>query len=233
MIKETPIIFSTPMVQAILEGKKTMTRRIVSELFETPFSEPCGDFLVIENKWLAVDFIDALTRDYDKHVRIKCPYGKPGDLLWVRETWGIYRSHPEGKDNIVFKSELHSVYYPNDSESNGSWKPSIHLKKIHARLWLQIENIRVERLRDISEADAKAEGIMRYAGDNYYFYPCKDLRDDTYVDRAVTSFYSLWKVINGQESWDANPWVWVIEFKELSRTGHPKIPHSSNPPITK
>lgn len=96
------------------------------------------------------------------------------------------------------------------------------MPKAACRLFLEITNIRVERLQDISEDDAIREGIKSEiftpnSEKCYYFYPCNDLRDDSYIDLPKTSFYSLWQSINGPESWDENPWVWVIEFKRVNK----------------
>jgi len=139
-------------------------------------------------------------------------------LLWVRETWckGITKPYHYAA----------SVCNPKYDKPDGGWKPSIHMPKSAARIWLKVTELRIERLHNITDQDAIAEGIKREVfpqtgSDCYYFYPCNDLRDDSYIDYPKTSFYSLWKSINGQESWDSNPWVWVISFEVLSTTGKP------------
>ena len=194
-MKESPIIFSTPMVQAILEERKTQTRRIIKP-------QP-NDVQIIAGR-----------RIWDPEV-IECPFGEAGDLLWVRETWLKYNLG--GTNYFYYKatSSLNQVVGASPNELD--WKPSIHLKKEHARLWLQIENIRVERLQDISEEDAKAEGAPGYTERNY------PLAIHDKYPTAKQDFIRLWQDINGQDSFSENPFVWVIEFKELSRTGKPTV----------
>jgi len=193
---EHPILFSTPMVQAILERRKTMTRRICKYQYWS-YSE------------LFTVNCNGITQRVDKNV--SCPYGKVKDKLWVREKFNVNRM-PTGYPYNYYADD--DVFTDKESEL---WKPSIHMPKSAARIWLEIVGIRVERLQDITVEDAIKEGIKKEkftpTGEEcYYFYPCKDLRDDSYLDDPKTSFYSLWKSINSQDSWDANPWVWVIEF---------------------
>lgn len=206
-MKERPILFSTPMVQAILEGRKTMTRRVVkpqSAILSDEMARSLGIQPPIKQNQPV----------------ISCPYGQPGDVLWVRETY-----HHTSCLNLSPDDETYGYVYKADNQpwddlENWNWKPSIYMPKEAARIWLQITNVRVERLQYISEEDAIAEGILKekYDGiDIYYFYPCNDLRDDSYIDNPITSFYSLWKSINGQDSWNANPWVWVVEFKRINK----------------
>jgi hypothetical protein len=159
-MKERPILFSTPMVSAILEGRKTQTRRI------------------LKNPEVSMQ---------------NCPYGKPGDLLWVRETWGIEKRKEK---RIVFKARMND--YPIQDDR---WRPSIHMPKDAARIWLKLTEVRVERLQDITEKDAIAEGIE---DESPYFYNPK------------YSFISLWESINGEGSFYQNPWVWVLTFEVLS-----------------
>lgn len=163
-----PILFSTQMIQAILAGQKTMTRRILKVKGCKPF--------IPDNSW-DIDTISKWNKDYH-------PYGQVGDILWVRE----------------------SLFMPKEA----------------CRIFLEITEIRVERLQEISNKDCINEGIKRETfpptGEQcFYFYPCKDLRDDSYLDCPKTSFYSLWKSINGQKNWDDNPFVWVISFKRVER----------------
>lgn len=194
-----PILFSTPMVQAILAGQKTMTRRILKVKGCKPF--------VPDNTW-DIDTISKWNKDYH-------PYGKVGDILWVRESY--YEPIFEGLNG--------KYYYKADLEKQGwnfKWKPSLFMPKDACRLFLEITDIRIERLQEISDEDCKSEGIKReiftpIGEECYYFYPCNDLRDDSYLDSPKTSFYSLWKSINGQQSWDDNPFVWVISFKVVER----------------
>ena len=195
-MKEHPILLSTPMVQAILEGRKTMTRRIVKNV------------LALE---LKPEFTIKL-----------CPYGQPGDVLWVREGFrvcdvGIY----------AYKANF-STEILNSKFNKGVWKPSIHMPKIAARIWLKIVKVRVERLNEISEVDAFKEGMkpdgLRVECNCSKFLPHHGgdlICDDGYFFTNRQAFQSLWQALNGTESWATNPWVWVIEFEVLSTTGKP------------
>ncbi len=190
-MKEHPILFSTPMVQAILEGRKTQTRRIVKGFVP--------DFLndIVGGPVWALE-------QYD----IRFPYGKVGDVLWVRESSAT--TYAQAGPRIIRK-----VWYKADDpiipeNVKFKWKPSIHMPRSSCRLRLEIANIRVERLQEISVGDAIAEGIEGN-GDPYGF--------KSYLDggtgAAVYSYKTLWQSINGKESWEENPWVWVIEFKRI------------------
>lgn len=196
-MKERPILFSTPMVHAIMEGRKTMTRRVVK-----------GTVL----EWLQPEMF---TPEY---VALPenglCPYGQPGDLLWVREKFKS--KHVKGclEEFKLHYPNVHPWFYAADGESEkgyGSWKPSIHMPKSAARIWLRITDVRLERLHDISEEDAKAEGVeWKRTG-------WKDYTKDGICFDAISSFVSLWQSINGIESWDQNPWVWVVSFEIIKK----------------
>ncbi len=232
MKREHPILFSASMVQAILEGRKSMTRRIVkpqpdekSNIFDfQPLSWP-------KKPWTAKYELNDPIPHYEITDSYKCPYGIVGDMLWVRETF-LYRSK---HDKYYFKAD-HSEPY-SEPYAHSGWKPSIYMPKAASRIWLGIVNIRVERLMDISADDAGDEGVEYWNVDldafeggelvaDYKNYMWRD--DETYEDyhfptyaNPVSSFFSLWESINGKESLEANPWVWVIEFKVLSTTGRP------------
>lgn len=232
-MKEIPILFSTPMVQAILEGGKSQTRRIAAVpvgdhhgidimdwgLSEHPYQE--------NGKWLYN--VQSDVDDYNTF-ELKPKYGQPGDLLWVRETWGVgSRPDPfEGSvDGIEFKADsqfiddieslpLHQFedFDYGNYDKNG-WRPSIHMPKNIARIWLQVTDVRVERLQDISTADIEKEGIS--------FDQLKGC--DPCIPASVhfhQEWKNLWVKINGPESWQANPFVWCISFEILSTTGKPK-----------
>ena len=193
------ILFSTEMVQAILAGRKTMTRQVVKP--QPPKGSKMG-------------------------MIINTPYGLVGDVLWVRETW----QHTEILNINVEDENYGYVYKADNQEWNNfegwKWKPSIHMPKAAARIFLEITNVRVERLQSISEADAIAEGIqpllmsstqlIEMGGQKYRDY----MSDDKIFGNPlspITSFMTLWQSINGEESWNANPWVWVVEFKRVSK----------------
>ena len=196
--KERPILFSAPMVRALLDGSKTQTRRLVKPQPDIVFAGPipgagiCGKY----------------THDDEKHgrlgVHIPCPYGQPGDRLWVRENFAhIYRDNslPERRsfEDVAYMANGHSI----DIGAYGSWKPSIHMPRWASRITLEISSVRVERLQDITRGDAMAEGCpfpnMAQGNDPRQWYE------------------QLWGEINGPDSWATNPWVWAIEFKRINQ----------------
>lgn len=212
LITERPILFQTDMVRATLDDRKTQTRRTkgLESINECPVCwqykgapmKPLSDFHVFvrlnkNNEGL-----------YIKH--IFSPYGKPGDLLWVKETcqtWAL---------GWVFKSS-----YGADLPKGIKWKPSIHMPKEAARIWLMIEDIRVERLKDISCQDAIEEGIQELGIYDFPIYKDYLGKSPDGYQHPIYSFNTLWISINGRESFDANPWVWVVKFRVLSKTGRP------------
>ncbi|EPA2391887.1 TPA: hypothetical protein ACRMT2_001629 [Pseudomonas aeruginosa] len=196
--RERPILFNDQMVRAILEGRKTVTRRVV---------KPQPDFLG--------SMVDPntpfKTLDAGLHARITCPYGEPGDRLWVRETWGLQvRSYGGGAGEfIVYRATNPDAIYCKSSEGREypvKWKPSIHMRRHSSRILLEITAVRVERLQDISNDQAIAEGIDTHPM-GFYGNGCIT---------AGGAFLELWESINGEGSWAANPWVWVIEFKRVA-----------------
>ena len=196
---EKPILFSTPMVQAIMEGRKTQTRRIVKDsMLQENNGKYDEEFLFLTVK--------------------KCPYGEVGDVLWVRETWFSTKSNTkellEAGDLSHIRYKAENNYDPNKDCVGRKWKPSIHMPKAACRIFLEITNIRIERLNNISEDDAIAEGVNRTDAMNEWYY-----MENVYnTDSPLIAFESLWESINGRESWDSNPYVWVIEFKQIVKT---------------
>lgn len=197
-MKETPILFSTPMVQAILAGRKTMTRRVI---------KPQPDDVT--------DYGDRIVWTPDV---TKCPYGDAGDRIWVRETHKIRFNKATNKYQAMYKcGPIRNVSPDKISPATlqklsgldpTKWRPSIFLFKEFSRILLKIKNIRVERLQDISEQDAKSEGVeLAFRGfTNIIQHGAEPLYPYKY------RFIDLWVSINGKQSWDANPYVWVIEF---------------------
>ncbi len=190
-MKERPILFSAPMVRAILAGTKTQTRRVVKDRH--------------------IGQIDTSKLPGPAGWSRPMPYGQPGDRLWVRETWACFDSHVRPKSRIAYRSDTP------DGEMvrvDAPWKPSIHMPRWASRITLEVTGVRVERLQDISEADALAEGVEQVLKGRFRIYGRETDGRDT--DRSArTSYCSLWESINGPGSWDANPWVWVIEFKRV------------------
>ena len=191
-MKERPIIFNSEMVRAILDGRKTQTRRIVANVqpdncltLRKPTKTKCG---------MHTHVIDA-----PKHGL--CPFGKVGDRLWVREAHAFvpepaYRRSTGITQTVNPNDDYQaSIYRENFDRCSGGikWRPSIHMPRWACRIQLEITNARVERLSDISEEDALSEGC---AG-------------------GIGHFRSVWGGIYGEESWRSNPWVWVIEFKRV------------------
>lgn len=198
MKKIKPILFSTEMLQAILAERKTQTRRVV-----TP--QPI-------KVWMNTPF-KATGKTAGRS--ISCPYGQVGNVLWVRETITYDASVIDGaQDVIIYKSDC-----PNYTLHSGQrWKPSIFMPKSAARIFLEITNIRVERLNDISEEDAIKEGVIKIFNSLFNEWRFKDYANIKSDWRsAVSSFQSLWASINGIGSWDKNPYVWVIEFKQVEK----------------
>lgn len=247
-MKERPILFSGEMVRAILDGRKTQTRRIVkpqpddclglSELHRLyPASYP--------NHWAESGASVFQLRDGDAR-SWKCPYGQPGDLIWVRESFWQSSRYPftmpcgeASPQEMNWGSRIHYAsdgkpentpnrHYPNGlkggyisaPDPDAVWfvRPSIHMPRWASRLTLEIVSVRVERLQDISEEDAKTEGAECLIFDN-----CTDLDrellDMPSMENGVpyrNGFALLWQSINGPGSWDANPWVWVIEYRAIN-----------------
>lgn len=207
------------MVQSVLDNLKNQTRRtkgleyfnINPNRWRYDGQEQINPLIPIDKNYHWFEFVDKDGKALEAYQKVKCPYGQVGDILWVRESFV--------KDgNSYLHKASHSLV-----EKFIKWKPSIHMPKDAARIFLEIRNIRIERLHDISESDAIEEGIrveydVMYPSDAlYYFYPCNDLRDDSFISSAKTSFTSLWASINGWESWNSNPWVWVIEFIRVEK----------------
>jgi hypothetical protein len=210
-MKERPILFSGAMVSAILEGRKTQTRRAIKHqnlhiLHGMPWREKeievvrSGNIVKLTKAPNGQPFVEM----------IDCPYGQPGDRLWVRETWA-----EQLDKKIIYRAEYPKGYKA-DFTATGAWKPSIFMPRVASRITLEITNIRAERLNQISEADAIAEGIELLRD------PQGDLpqRYKSYIGNggrfavAVASFKSLWESINGACSF-GDQWVWVVEFKRV------------------
>lgn len=198
-MKERPILFSAAMVRAILNGTKTQTRRVAKLTANGHVKEPGG-----HRRWHTADF-DA---------RLACPYGQPGDLLWVREAWA---PHPLDGRFIFYRERVAcEAGFPVWS---GPWKPGIHMPRWASRITLKITGVRVERLQDISDADARAEGIYTSAARGIAGMDAVTRLDGSEVIAMPgiprMDYCTLWEQINGAGSWDANPLVWVIEFHPI------------------
>ena len=207
---ERPILFNSDMVRAILQGRKTQTRRIAKHQF-----------------WQHHELINANNNGQltgNKDTSVNCPYGRPGDLLWVRETFEATTHELIGKNQY---QTLRRIKFKADGvEKYEKWMPSIFMPKDICRIWLQVKSVRIERLGDISEEDAIAEGVRSQFIDLFQEMRWRDYMayqpEHIFGWRAPTSsFFSLWESINGAESLAANPWIWVVEFDVLSKTIKP------------
>ena len=186
-MNERPILFNAPMVRAILDGRKTVTRRIVKAR---------------DLEWM--DVHQGL-RELDNAER--CPYGQPGgDRLYVRETWAAPHAYDHLPPRLIPQDAR--IHYAATEDRGGLlWRPSIHMPRHASRITLEIARVRVERLQDISAADARAEGCPDKPVDG---------AEQASIDLLAKLWYhDLWEQINGLDSWAANPWVWVIEFRRL------------------
>jgi len=196
-MKSKPILFSAPMVSAILDGRKKMTRRLV----KLPEKDGSGS-----NRYV---FSDKAGKDR----LIDCPYGRPGDRLIVRETWAA----PHQYDHLPPRLIPHEarIHYAATEHLGGlRGRPSIHMPHWCSRITLEVVSVRVERLQDISEEDARDEGAHFHDGHGIGHSGWRHHNKDVYSD-AISSFYGLWESINAG-SWNANPWVWVVEFKRIT-----------------
>jgi hypothetical protein len=217
-VKERPILFSAAMVRAILEGSKTQTRRIIKPqprcngmilnarageiLCEDDYLPPAAVLWDVGKHRVTVC-------DLDGSLQLCCPYGVIGDTLWVRETWGMINPFGEFYDTSLrgltgVPEGCRIIYRAGTLTTGGAspvdpvWRPSIHMPRWASRITLEVTGVRVERLKNISEADAIAEG-------------CKERETIT----ARGEYEALWESINGAGSWAANPWVWVVEFRRV------------------
>lgn len=214
IIKEKPILFNTEMVKAILEGRKTQTRRVINP--QPEFKEGTGFHWKGRMHGIGADYQETV-RNFTKW---NCPLGRVGDYLWVRETFCFGQIdeydalHPSSRylyvDDSDYGDGRNSPIYKQHVISDGirhedvKWKPSIHMPRWASRINLLIKKIRVERLNDISEQDCLKEGIG----------------SPITRDCKKPKFLSLWSQIYGEESLNANPWVWVIEFELVKSAGH-------------
>jgi hypothetical protein len=191
-MKSRPIMFSTPMVEALLRGTKTQTRRIIkTQPVESEFGK-----VLYKNRELTLNSL----KNY-------CPYGEPGDELWVKETYQIIEGN-------------RYIYKADPLIWSGKWKPSLFMPKTASRITLKITQVRVEKLFDISMLDADREGVFNIERDdpdscchNYTDY----LNKYCCYDSPIDSFHSLWQSINGTKSWKTNPWLWVLNFEIIKQ----------------
>lgn len=195
------MIFNGEMVRAILDGRKTQTRRQVK-------------FPVIDKNMSCELAGNELAGELAAGNYRNSPFGKPGDRIWVRETWARYNID-QNSHEMAYRATT-----PEDWPEGGRWRPSIHMPRWASRILLEITNIGAQRLNSISQADAARQGLIRLPatgryclnqGDQYFGGASHDARE---------VFSWLWESIYGEDSWKANPWVWVIEFKRIEGDDH-------------
>ncbi|HDF8568035.1 TPA: hypothetical protein PEO98_002187 [Enterobacter hormaechei subsp. hoffmannii] len=221
------MIFNGEMVRAILDGKKTQTRRIMKVQPSDGFHPTHNGYdLDLNAHWYTPGVIDKngylqpAKKDAfgvaDENEGYTCPFGAVGDRIWVRETWA--EAGAGAPDLKLYRAD-YPEHVPNHYEnvppaSDIRWTPSIHMPRWASRITLEITDVRIERLNGISETDAEAEGIdMEALFDAQDCYDCIADHNMTGRPTATGAFKYLWESIYGEENWQANPWVWVIEFK--------------------
>lgn len=232
-MRERPILFSAPMVRAILAGNKTQTRRAVKEPINRWLNNANGSHKVMDGQ--------VFNYSFDQHLG-DCPYGKPGDRLWVREAFRFAASLDRLSPNDVGEKALDAGYstpwaptqFEADGLRAGAWhgfdtpptvttpgklRPGIHMPRWASRTTLEITGVRVERLNAISAGDCWAEGIEECDGSLDEVEICRLAKTmGRSFEDPQPSYAALWEQINGAGSWQANPWVWVVEFRVLAAT---------------
>ncbi|VCW92714.1 ASCH domain-containing protein [Klebsiella quasipneumoniae] len=213
-MKERGMIFNGEMVRAILDGRKTQTRRIMAP-------QPADDIerCIFPNPE-AIGWKSSLRHKHGSTTAHFCHYGKPGDRIWVRETWNKYGGLLTYRADHDWIDDMRK-----ETVCTAKWVPSIHMPRWASRILLEITDVRVERLNAISPEDAESEGLERtnftgfgdepglpsYPEPDVYFDPLKK----QWKEYPPEAFAGLWESIYGEGSWLANPWVWVIEFKRV------------------
>lgn len=217
-MKERGMIFNGEMTRAILDGRKTQTRRIMKVQPSEDFT-PMNMALETDYKarWYTPGIVDkdGYLQPASKEVfgvsneneGYSCPFGAVGDRIWVRETWNKYGGLLTYRADHDWIDDMRK-----QTVCTARWVPSIHMPRWASRILLEITNVRVEQLNVISERDAQAEGVAKLQGGFWQHYQPGWTQHQL---SARGSFVTLWKSIYGEESWNSNPWVWVIEFKRL------------------
>lgn len=220
MKKEVPILFSPPMVRAVFNGEKTETRRIVKPIKEGLYDGQWGHTTFTPHRHISF-------RGYHKNGQFGESFFKmkycQGDILWVRENYlkpppltpKLLRDGADTWPKFDYPATLLDAEIDQYKQWGWKVKPSIHMPKEAARIWLEVTSVTVERLHDISEQSAINEGIYSQFQPLFQETRYKDYVINDWCRNPISSFGSLWVSINGKGSWDSNPWVWVVKFKVL------------------
>lgn len=214
-MKERPIIYNSEMVRAILEGRKTQTRRVIKAN-------------ILPKKAYIKELNDMILSILKK----RCPYGTIGDRLWVRETW---QNMPDDiGNNLIYRATEGDIagYDLDNTPIKFKWQSPLYMHRWASRITLEITNIRVERVQNINVVDAISEGIklnqeiidfMENSPNEFLGWGIDEYKDD-----IIGSFTNLWNSINEKRGygWEKNPWVWVIEFKKIETARFPKAPQN-------
>lgn len=216
-VRERPILMSGRMVRAILAGRKSVTRRVVKPqppegadgVARIAVMPPLPDGTCEELWW---------KREEPYHPMLaripRCPYGVPGEKLWVRETWTAIRSSLADHDRrgVLYRAD---PMYDGMGAFDWTWRPSIYMPRWASRILLEVTEVRVERVQDISEAEAAAEGIPEHVVEHTFRKVYRDA--DERAAKRVEYFAGTWDSLNAARGygWDANPWVWVIRFRRV------------------
>lgn len=228
-MKEKPILFSAPMVRAILSGLKSQTRRILKPqpvMRDFVNGQMQNGLMECHHSggWCRVTPSGMCDCGKKKGEVWNCPYGQPGDILWVKENYWMHDSPYAfaSSDGNVTDGDGHrrlvgwSATMDSDSvriakDYGCKQRPSIHMYRWASRITLKVTNVRVERLQDINEADAMAEGVFNKSEEKYW-----DPSRNIHITPNVHDYMQLWDKINGPGSWALNPWVWVVEFERIT-----------------
>lgn len=208
-----PILFNTEMVRAIMDGRKSCTRRMVKPQPNEKHTYPLG-FVTDSTEKKDVGCFGFGINEYSGSIQYTKPQYQPGDILYVRETWGHPISLNSDKQYVFRADKIAESGFKNDSHI---WHPSIHMPKEAARIWLKVTNVRVERLQDITEDGAEAEGAIDNRG---FIHSPENEYDRIYTAREY--FIKIWdRTIKKSDldiyGWDVNPWLWVIEFERCEK----------------
>lgn len=219
-MREYPLLMKGPLVRMTLADLKTQTRRVsgLDVINEAPDLFRLVKITPVPGAPLCAFFHDGHT---GAQVLVRCPYGSPGDVLWVRETWAYHlhamaASNPEVSGPWVYAADGEIALRDRLCDR---WRPSIHMPRSACRLQLRITDVRIERLQSCSEADAVAEGLIQVKGplDTFMWQYSEDTGGQ-FSDPRV-AYHMLWDEINGDgpNNWAANPWVWVVSFRRFVR----------------